>query len=124
VRVLVDVQPVHEEKVLPPELAGAVKVTVVPELYVRVKLVEPLAALLLSAGETVMATPLAGSTESTVRTEVIGGGFVDPLLDEPPQPVRPPRPRQRTRTHAAGTRTRFTIFPLCNCFERKPERSL
>ena len=32
VTVLVDVQPVHEEKVLPPEVEGAVKVTDVPEL--------------------------------------------------------------------------------------------
>jgi len=68
VTVLAEVQPVHEEKVLLPEVEGAVKVTEVPELYVRVKLVVPLAALLLSAGETVMATPLAGLVESTVRT--------------------------------------------------------
>jgi hypothetical protein len=33
---------------------------------VRVKLVVPLPALLLSAGETVMATPLAGLVELTV----------------------------------------------------------
>jgi hypothetical protein len=51
-----------------PEVAGAVSVTVVPELYVRVKLVVPFAAPLLSAGETVMATPLAGLVESIVRT--------------------------------------------------------
>jgi hypothetical protein len=68
VTVLAEVQPVHEEKVLLPEVAGAVSVTVVPELYVRVKLDVPFPALLLSAGETVMATPLAGLVESTVRT--------------------------------------------------------
>ena len=68
VTVLAEVQPVHEEKVLLPEVAGAVSVTVVPELYIRVKLVVPFAALLLSAGETAIVTPLAGSVESTVST--------------------------------------------------------
>jgi hypothetical protein len=66
---VVDVHPpLQETNVLPPALAGAVRVTDVPELYVRVKLVLPLAAPLLSAGETVMVAPLAGVVESTVST--------------------------------------------------------
>jgi hypothetical protein len=60
------VQPVHEENELPPEVAGAVSTTAAPLLYVRVKLVLPLPAPLLSAGETTMATPLAGLVELTV----------------------------------------------------------
>jgi hypothetical protein len=33
--------------------------------------------------------------------------------DDPPQPARPPKPRLRTRTHAAGARALFTAFFLC-----------
>jgi hypothetical protein len=73
VTVLADVHPVHEEKVLLPDEAGAVSVTEVPELYVRVKLVLPFVALLLSAGETVMATPLAGLVEFTVSVKEATG---------------------------------------------------
>jgi hypothetical protein len=50
-----------------------------------VKDVEPLAAELLSAGVTVMATPLAGSTELTVNTNVVGGGGFE-LPELPPLP--------------------------------------
>jgi hypothetical protein len=68
VTVLAVVHPLHEEKLLTPEVAGAVRVTDDPELYESVKLVFPLVVPLLSAGETVMATPLAGLTEFTVST--------------------------------------------------------
>jgi hypothetical protein len=67
VTVLAVVQPLQDEKTLVPEVAGAVSVTAVPELYVRVKLVLPLPSELLSAVETTMATPLAGVAELTVR---------------------------------------------------------
>ena len=66
VTVLEVVQPVHDEKMFAPEVAGAVRTTEVPELYIRVKLVEPLPLPLLSAGKTAIATPLAGLDESTV----------------------------------------------------------
>jgi hypothetical protein len=65
---LTEVQPVHEENVLLPDVEGAVSVTAAPELYVRVKLVVPLVAPPLSAGNTVMATPLEGLAEFTVST--------------------------------------------------------
>ena len=61
------VQSDQEEKVLEPLVAGAVRVMAVPELYVRVKGVVPLAEAELSAGETVMATPEVGVAESMVR---------------------------------------------------------
>ena len=70
---LVLVHPVHDEKAFPPAVPGAVNVTVVPELYVRAKLVVPFPELLLSAGDTAIATPLAGFAESTVSTYVAGG---------------------------------------------------
>jgi hypothetical protein len=47
-----------------------------------VKLVVPLPALLLSAGVTVMATPLLGLTVVTVNTLVDGGGTV--VVELPP----------------------------------------
>lgn len=62
------VQPLHEENLLLPAVAAAVNVTAVPLLYVRVKLVVPFPELLLSAGLTVIATPLEGEAEFTVRT--------------------------------------------------------
>jgi hypothetical protein len=68
VTALTVVHPLQEEKVLVPMDVGAVSVTAVPALYVRVKLVEPLPAPLLSLGVTVMATPLAGVAELTVST--------------------------------------------------------
>jgi hypothetical protein len=60
--------PLHEEKGFPPAVAGAARVTVAPETYVRVKLVIPFPALLTSLGETAIATPLEGLVESTVST--------------------------------------------------------
>lgn len=48
----------------------------------RVKLVVPFALLVLSAGVTVIATPLAGLVEFTVRTYVAGGGGA--VLAPPP----------------------------------------
>jgi hypothetical protein len=68
VTVVAVVQPDHETKLLTPDATGAVNVTDVPALYVRVKLADPLPDPLLSAGVTVIATPLAGLTEFTVRT--------------------------------------------------------
>jgi hypothetical protein len=68
VAVLVVVHPLHEEKGFPLAVAGAVRVTAVPESYVRVKLVVPFPALLRSLGETVIATPLEGLVEFTVST--------------------------------------------------------
>jgi hypothetical protein len=63
---LVEAQPVQEENVFAPEVAGAVSVTLVPELYVRVKLVLPEVLPLLSAGLTPIATPVEGFMEFTV----------------------------------------------------------
>jgi hypothetical protein len=60
--------PLHEANGFPLAVAGAVRVTVAPESYVRVKLVVPFPAPLTSLGETVMATPLEGLVEFTVRT--------------------------------------------------------
>jgi hypothetical protein len=68
VTVLALVHPDQEEKLFPLVVVGAVRVTAVPEAYVRVKLVLPFPLLLMSLGETVMATPLEGLVESTVRT--------------------------------------------------------
>jgi hypothetical protein len=66
--VLVPLQPLHEENAFPLAVAGAVRVTVASESYVRVKLVVPFPLLLTSLGETVIATPLEGLVESTVST--------------------------------------------------------
>ncbi len=66
--VLALVHPLHEEKGFPLAVAGAVRVTVVPVVYVRVKLVVPFPALLMSLGETVIPTPLEGLVEFTVST--------------------------------------------------------
>ena len=68
--VLTLVHPLQEENGFPPvvAVAGAVSVTEVPELYVRVKPVEPLPTLLASLGEAVMVTPLEGLVEFTVST--------------------------------------------------------
>jgi hypothetical protein len=67
VSVLAVVHPLHEENGFPLAVVGAVRVTAVPESYVRVKLVVPLPALLLSLGVTEIATPLEGLVEFTVR---------------------------------------------------------
>jgi hypothetical protein len=70
VQLLPDVllQPVHELKVLLPDVAGAVNVTDVPLLKVRVNWVEPLPCPFLSLGLTVIGTPLPGFVEATVNT--------------------------------------------------------
>jgi hypothetical protein len=60
--------PLHEEKGFPLAVAGADRVTVAPESYVRVKLVVPFPSLLTSLGETEIATPLEGLVEFTVST--------------------------------------------------------
>ena len=52
------------EKLLPPADAGAVKLTEVPLKYERLKDVVPLLAPALSAGDTVIGTPVAGFVES------------------------------------------------------------
>jgi hypothetical protein len=66
VTVLLLVHPLHEENGLPFTVAGAVRVTAVPESYVRVKLVVPFPAPLTSLGETVIDTPLEGLVEFIV----------------------------------------------------------
>jgi hypothetical protein len=63
----VEVHPLQEVNALVPEVAGAVNVALVPATYVRAKLVLPLPLPLMSAGETPIATPLAGFVELTVR---------------------------------------------------------
>jgi hypothetical protein len=68
VSVLALVHPLHEENGFPLAVDGAVRVTAVPESYVRVKLVVPFPWPLASLGETVIPTPLEGLVESTVRT--------------------------------------------------------
>ncbi len=60
-------QPLQEEKVLPlGAVAGAVRVTLVPWLYTRLKGVEPFPCPLISTGLRVMDTPLEGLVELTV----------------------------------------------------------
>jgi hypothetical protein len=68
VSALAVVHPIHEANGFPLAVAGAVRVTAAPESYVRVKLVEPFPSPLTSLGETVIATPLEGLVEFTVRT--------------------------------------------------------
>jgi hypothetical protein len=65
--VLVPLHPVHPESGFPLAVAGAVRVTAIPESYVRVKPVVPFPWPLTSLGETVIATPLEGLVEFTVR---------------------------------------------------------
>jgi hypothetical protein len=60
------VQPLHEENVSVPDVAGAVSITAVPELYIRLNSVVPLELPLLSAGEAEMATPADGFVEATL----------------------------------------------------------
>jgi hypothetical protein len=67
VKPLVDVHPVHDPKTLDPAIEGAVRLTLVPLLYIRVKLVLPELLPLLSTTETPMPTPLAGLVELTVK---------------------------------------------------------
>ena len=66
VSVLVLVHPVHEEKLLLPAVAGAVKTYCVPEAAVSVNGVFTWATTLLLGLPTPMLTPLAGFVESTV----------------------------------------------------------
>jgi hypothetical protein len=68
----VELHPLQLAKVFVPDVAGAVSVTLVPLLYVRVKLLLPAALPLLSTGETPIATPLAGLVELTVSVYVSG----------------------------------------------------
>jgi hypothetical protein len=68
VTVLALVHPLHAENGFPLAVAGAVRVTVAPVSYMRVKLVVPFPSLLTSLGETAIATPLEGLVESTVST--------------------------------------------------------
>src|ERR1043166_5104053 len=63
-------QPVQLLKVFPPADVGAVRVTDVPLLKVRVDWLDPAPWLLLSLGVTAIFTPLAGFVVATVRTEV------------------------------------------------------
>jgi hypothetical protein len=75
----VEVQPVQFENVLPPALAGAVKVTELPIRYLRVKPATPLPAPLMSFRLTAMVTPLVGLI---VLTEICEKKI------PPPHPVR------------------------------------
>jgi hypothetical protein len=68
VTVLTELHPVHEEKVLLPAVAGALRRTVAPAVWVPVKLVVPVLTTLLLGLPTVMTTPLAGLVEFTVNT--------------------------------------------------------
>jgi hypothetical protein len=68
VSVLALVHPLHEANGFPLAVVGAVRVTLVPESYVRVKVVVPVPASLMSLGETVIVTPLEGLVEFTVST--------------------------------------------------------
>jgi len=60
-----------------------VSVTLVPDVYVRVKVVDPVVAPLASAGDTLIDTPDEGLAESTVRTYVVGP-WPPPGLPETP----------------------------------------
>jgi hypothetical protein len=55
-----DVHPDHELKLFPPAVAGAPKITVVPELSVRLNVVVPVARRLVTELPYEMPTPLAG----------------------------------------------------------------
>jgi hypothetical protein len=99
------VQPVHELNLFPEALLGAVRVTDVPALYVRVKPVESFPALLLSFGDTAMATALFGFEEFTVRMYVVTGGGVELLF------VPPPPPHPATAAHANTARVPTSLVP-------------
>ena len=85
VTVVALVQPDHEPNVFAPAVVGAVTVTAVPALYVRVSVAVPLPCPLLSAGLTAMLTPDVGLLVFTVRVYVVAGGGLL-LLDVPPPP--------------------------------------
>src|ERR1041385_4670382 len=76
--------PVQFENVLAPDVAGAVSVTAVLLLNVRVNWLDPAPWLFTSLGLTPMLTPLAGFVVATVRTEVCAPPpivtFADALL--------------------------------------------
>jgi hypothetical protein len=59
--------PLHELKLLPPAVAGAVTLTVVPFLYARFIGVAPFPTPLLSFGDMTIETPLAGFNEDTLN---------------------------------------------------------
>ena len=63
----VDAHPVHEPKLFPLAVAGAVNVTLVPETYVRLSGLDPLESPCESVGVALMATPLAGFVVATAR---------------------------------------------------------
>lgn len=80
----------------------------------RVKLEVPLVAELLSAGVTVMATPLAGVAELTVRTYVVGGGgVVDPPPPALPQAVSTRLKPVAIHTAALQPNCFMTHLPIC-----------
>ena len=102
-----EVQPAQEEKLLELAVLGAVSVTEVPESYVRVKLVLPLPRPELSAGETLIATPLAGVVEFTVSVFRTGGV---------PKPLPPPLQANMPRVGAKTTNNEIdfkVIFHPC-----------
>jgi len=109
VTVLAVVHPFHEENGFAPELAvaGAVRVTVVPESYVRVKLVAPFPLPVASLGDTVIATPLEGLVESTVSTQVTGAGVPPPPPPQADSSTLSPAPIQiavfRTKVLISGS---------------------
>ena len=67
---------------------------------------EPLTKSAVSAEEE-PATMLAGFA---VKLEMDGTRTVGPLEDEPPQPVRPTKPRQNATAHTIETADLFMVF--------------
>lgn len=111
VTVLDVVHPDHALNACVPADAGAVIVTDVPALYVRLKLALPFPAPLLSAGATVIETPVVGLVVFTVSTYVATAGGL--LFDPPPLP--PPHPFNAAidpaSTQVPAHRSKFFIIP-------------
>ena len=73
----------------------------------RVKVALPFAAPFLSAGDTVIPTPVVGLMEFTVRVKVEGGGGV---LDPPPPPQAVNTVARLTATQSAAIWCKFFIL--------------
>ena len=79
----------------------------------RVKLVVPLVARLLSASETEIETPLDGVAELTVRTKVAGGGGVVESPPPLPQAVKPIISPVAVNTAALLENCFMAHLPIC-----------